>query len=134
MKALTILQPWAEMIARGVKLVENRIWQTKYRGPLAIHVGKSRKRLDEENPAAWPVQYGVELPRESELVFGAFVAVGELVDCVPIADVEDHFAPWANGPVCWILDNVRRIEPIYCPGAQQIWTPPRKIMPKLLAV
>jgi ASCH domain len=133
MKALTILQPWAEMIARGVKLVENRIWQTKYRGPLVIHVGKSRQWLKSEDPAIWPVKYGVELPSENELEFGAFIAVAKLVDCVPIAEVDDRFAPWAFGPMCWVLENVRRIEPIYCPGAQQIWIPPRKIMPKLLA-
>ena len=43
MKAITIWQPWAELIARGVKLVENRTWRTHYRGPVAIHAGLSNK-------------------------------------------------------------------------------------------
>ncbi len=37
MKALTIWQPWASLIACGVKKYETRSWPTKYRGPIAIH-------------------------------------------------------------------------------------------------
>lgn len=40
MKALTIRQPWASLIALGVKTIETRSWPTKYRGPIAIHAGK----------------------------------------------------------------------------------------------
>ena len=40
MKALTIQQPWASLIASGDKLYETRTWPTKYRGPIAIHAGK----------------------------------------------------------------------------------------------
>lgn len=36
-KALTIRQPWAELILRGRKPYELRSWRTKYRGPLVIH-------------------------------------------------------------------------------------------------
>lgn len=37
MKALTIWQPWASLVACGVKKYETRSWSTKYRGPIAIH-------------------------------------------------------------------------------------------------
>lgn len=36
-KALTVWQPWASLIAHGVKVFETRSWATKWRGPLAIH-------------------------------------------------------------------------------------------------
>jgi len=49
MKAVTIYQPYAELIARGEKRVENRSWRTDYRGPLAIHAGCSRAWL-----RSWP--------------------------------------------------------------------------------
>ena len=39
MKALTVRQPWASLIAVGAKRVETRSWPTAYRGPRAIHVG-----------------------------------------------------------------------------------------------
>lgn len=37
MKALTLWQPWATLVAMGEKKIETRCWQTKYRGELAIH-------------------------------------------------------------------------------------------------
>ena len=39
MKALTIRQPWAWAIIFDGKDVENRSWNTSYRGDLAIHAG-----------------------------------------------------------------------------------------------
>ena len=39
MKVLTLHQPWASLVALGVKTIETRSWSTKYRGPLAIHAG-----------------------------------------------------------------------------------------------
>jgi hypothetical protein len=36
-KALTLWQPWATLIAMGEKRIETRCWSTKYRGELAIH-------------------------------------------------------------------------------------------------
>lgn len=124
MRALTIQQPWAEMIARGVKRVENRTWRTRYRGPLAIHVGKSRAWMESEDASAWPVRYGVPMPRLDELAFGAIIAVAELVDCVPVEDLSAELRghPFASGPWCWVLTNAKRIEPIRCKGAQLVWT------------
>lgn len=37
MKALSIRQPWAWLIANGYKDIENRSWRTNYRGPVLIH-------------------------------------------------------------------------------------------------
>ena len=37
MKALSLRQPWASLIADGRKTIETRTWRTHYRGPLAIH-------------------------------------------------------------------------------------------------
>lgn len=39
MKALTIKQPWAQLIAYGIKDIENRTRPTNYRGRIAIHAG-----------------------------------------------------------------------------------------------
>ncbi|WP_090371383.1 ASCH domain-containing protein [Nitrosospira sp. Nl5] len=42
--ALSVQQPWAELIITGCKSIEIRSWQTDYRGPLWIHAGRK------ENP------------------------------------------------------------------------------------
>lgn len=114
MKAITICQPYAELIARGEKPIENRMWSTPFRGPLAIHAGKSLNWLDDDdNPA--------------DFVFGAVVAVADLVACLHVNQawpsrwrhLIDH--EHANGPWCWVLENVRRIDPVPYRGAQGLW-------------
>ena len=42
MKALSIMQPWAWLIVNGHKSVENRTWNTNYRGQLLIHAGRKQ--------------------------------------------------------------------------------------------
>lgn len=41
MKVITIKQPFATLIAQGLKEYEFRTWKTKYRGDILIHAGKS---------------------------------------------------------------------------------------------
>jgi len=42
LKAITIWQPWASLIAIGEKQYETRSWKTDYRGPIAIHAAAKR--------------------------------------------------------------------------------------------
>lgn len=44
MKALTLTQPWATLVAIGAKRIETRNWSTGYRGELAIHAAKGFPR------------------------------------------------------------------------------------------
>ena len=39
MKVLTLKQPWATLVAEGIKKYEFRSWKTKYRGKILIHAG-----------------------------------------------------------------------------------------------
>lgn len=41
MKVITIKQPWATLIAKGLKQYEFRTWKTNYRGDILIHASKS---------------------------------------------------------------------------------------------
>ncbi len=125
MKALTISQPYASLIADGEKWVENRTWETNYRGPLAIHAGKGTQYLTRAELAEYPN--------------GCIVAVANLFACMPrpsmismsrhqkiqasdltLGKVLDH--EHCEGPWCWILRDVRKLrEPIPCKGSQGIW-------------
>lgn len=40
--ALSLRQPWAWLVAAGIKPVENRTWPTKFRGRFYIHAAKSK--------------------------------------------------------------------------------------------
>lgn len=86
MKALTIWQPWASLIAGGVKQYETRSWATKYRGPIAIHaavkdpnklplMGKGAlERIVREEIAAG------RCPTWCSMPLGAVIATAELVN------------------------------------------------------
>lgn len=124
MKALTICQPYAHLIAViGEKKIENRTYETHYRGPLAIHAGKSRSWLGEDDERLYP-----------DMVFGAVVGVCDLAACVRVDSLRQfarrNWKRWgwvvghahAHGPWCWILENVLRLtEPIPWKGAQGLW-------------
>lgn len=48
MKALTLTQPWASLVAIGAKQIETRSWSIKYRGPLAIHAARHFPRIAQD--------------------------------------------------------------------------------------
>ena len=50
MLALSVRQPWAWAIARGHKVIENRDWDTRFRGTLAIHASLSVDLDSSERP------------------------------------------------------------------------------------
>ena len=108
MKALSVRQPWAWLIAQGYKTVENRTWATNYRGPLLIHAGKkpdlTRSELDEIR-RIFREEGGIDIP--ADLPTGGIVGVVELVDCVQeCADPDD--AVWHEpGFWAWVLRDAR---------------------------
>jgi ASCH domain len=73
MKALTIRQPWAELILRGRKPFELRTWRTKYRGPLVIHAAAKIDAWDAQNFGLNP----------EKLTTSAFVGFAILSDVRP---------------------------------------------------
>ena len=49
MKTLSIRQPWASLIIKGFKNVENRSWRTPIRGEIAVHASASKAEDDWED-------------------------------------------------------------------------------------
>lgn len=116
MKALTIAQPYADMIVKGEKIIENRKWPapaTLVGQRLAIHAGKSRSWMDQE-----------DLDERPDMVFGAIVATAELMACMHVDKLPLHFVTRddAQGPWCWIFDHVEKVDPpVPVSGAQRVW-------------
>lgn len=93
MRALSLTQPWATLVAIGAKQIETRSWRTRYRGPLAIHAAKGLAPLGgnrglnalvAQEPfwstlMAAGCTFGRRAP--TGLPFGAIVAVCNLVGC-----------------------------------------------------
>ena len=126
MKALSLLQPWASLIATGAKKIETRSWSTKYRGPLAIHASRSNKN----NLLRYLEPFLTWLKGIGLLPLGAIVATCDLVDCIKmtpeliesIKSPELDFGVYAVGRYAWILENIKPLEkPIPASGALSLW-------------
>lgn len=95
MKALSIRQPWADLIVLGHKDVENRTWLTRYRGPLLIHASMTFDHgCKGVVNRAWS--------QEGRYRYGGIVGIADLVDCVTESDSE-----WFTGPYGFVLENAR---------------------------
>lgn len=106
MKALTLWEPYASAIEKGLKKYETRSWKTSYRGPIAIHA--SVKSLSPEY-LQLAERYGIKP------VFGEIVAIADLVDCILMTPelisvqpkVEIDFGDWRVGRYAWCFKNIR---------------------------
>src|SRR4051794_14365286 len=97
MKTLTVRQPFAHLIATGVKSIENRAWPTAHRGPLLIHAAKNTDPRDAATLTALEDRGIVFLP--ADLIYGAIIAVVDVVDCLRYNDLSRGLAddPFAFG-------------------------------------
>lgn len=131
LRAISLTQPWATLVAIGAKRIETRSWRTPYRGQLAIHAAKTfptdaRSRCHQEPIKATLMASGIE--SLADLPLGAVVAVGHLVDCVPtesltsISRVERAFGDYTPGRFGWLFEGVEPLpEPIPARGALGLW-------------
>lgn len=103
---LSIRQPWVWLILAGVKPVENRVWATKFRGPILLHAAKgmTRAEYDEAQEMAWGIQGDLTFPWPDELPRGGIVGMATIVDCVP-----EHRSPWFGGPYGFVLEDVQAL-------------------------
>lgn len=128
MKALTLWQPWASLIAWGEKQYETRSWPTPYRGLLAIHAGlnddtQELLRLNSFYREAFFRGRRLSTPVPK----GAVLCLVNLVDCVPTAGLsitqkEQNFGDYSSGRFAWKLELVEVFPaPIPAKGKQGLW-------------
>lgn len=118
MRALSVRQPWAWAIIHAGKNIENRNWQTKYRGPLLIHAGRTL-------PTGWDRDIVKDTIQKSDRDFpdcegswnlcGGIIGSVELVDCVHVESVRAgklglRGNPWARGPWLWMFRDPEPID------------------------
>jgi hypothetical protein len=99
MKALSIQQPWAWLIANGHKDIENRTWSTRFCGPVLIHTGKNSDSLSDYEIQAIAGKTEVPFPPEN-LKQGGIIGIVDIVDCVRFSS-----SFWFCGPYGFVLRN-----------------------------
>lgn len=114
--ALSIRQPWAELILRGEKIIETRKWSTSFRGEFYIHASKiiDRKACKE---------FGIDL---DSLVTGALIGKATIKDVVEyhtdkqfVLDNEKHmsgFYGFTRPTFGFLLRDIKKIAPISAKG------------------
>lgn len=140
MKAISLWQPWASLVALQEKLWETRSRQISHRGPIAIHAAKVTEhaliytRCD-------PFKSAMErnaIADRKELPYGAIVAIANLSEIVTTtewlrrfcktpadrkADKEYCFGNYEPGRFAWHLENIRPlVKPLQMRGRQFVWT------------
>lgn len=124
MKVLTIKQPFATLIAEGLKVYEFRTWKTKYRGEILIHAGKG---IDKKAMKKFE-HLGLDYPS------GCIIAKVNLTDCITVDDDFRKILSEKNSLVYssiikhtdwkgygFKLENVEKISPIYINGKLSFW-------------
>lgn len=115
MKALSVKQPWASLIACGFKTIECRTWKTEYRGPLLICSSKGDFEIND----------GLVAPG------GMSLAVVELVDVrrMERADIDAAYLPEdaeavsnALAGFAWVLRREMEIVPVPVKGKLNLFS------------
>ncbi len=122
MRAISIKQPWAELIVAGFKDIENRSWHTKIRGRVLIHASKGIDKAamrEVEKMAAEAEAEGKAGKLDRFHLRGGIVGSVEIVDCVTNSDSD-----WFHGPYGFVLRAPRCCNFIECSGSQRWFNVP----------
>jgi hypothetical protein len=129
MKAITLYQPWASLVALGAKKYETRSWQTPYRGLIAIHAGK-RFTNEESNYLRRP-EFKDVLGNEPDLPLGMMLCICRLKNIIHVVDYdwlgglsrqERVFGNYMHGRYAWELEVVLKLSPpIAVRGQMGLW-------------
>lgn len=125
MKTISIKQPWASLIAHGIKNIENRTWKCpeKYIGTrVLIHASStpafsSWDTLNNEQIFSKDESYLKDI-NICDIPLGAIIGSVEIVSCE-----QNHRSIWAEKGVWnWALTNpILFDKPISCKGKLSFW-------------
>ncbi len=121
MKVITLKQPWATLVAEGIKKYEFRSWKYNYRGKILIHAGAG---IDKEYMEKFK-HLNLDYPQKR------IIAEVEIKDCISLDDAiskkinADNPLVYGNKirtGYAWKLENVRKVYSTdEVSGKQGIW-------------
>ena len=123
-RALSIKQPWAWLIVNGYKTVENRNWNTKFRGGFIVHAGKSfDKDGYEDVKSKFPE---ITMPEIKDFERGGVVGEVFLDHVIPQSQyslLTSDDKKWFIGKYGFILSEAKRLPFQPCKGKLGFFTP-----------
>lgn len=121
MKALSVREPWATLIANGRKTIELRTWTTDYRGPLLICCGS---RPWQNTAGRLPLVPEAELARICEQPLGIAICTVELVDVRPANALDARGAcvePDIEREFAWVIEDPTPLAPVPITGRLKLF-------------
>lgn len=136
-KALSLLQPFAELVVIRSKHFETRSWPTKYRGELYIHA--SAKFHSEYLELCYRDEhFKREIPNPHSLQVGKIIGKCWVDGCYPVEEVRDNlvgspelsFGDYSDGRWAWMLTHAEKFkQPIPYKGSLSIWDFDSSLLP-----
>lgn len=126
MRAISIRPPWAWAIFYAGKDIENRCWNTKMRGTVAVHASKTMSRPHYEEVVAEIGQLAprAKVPPYEALPRSAIVGLVDIIGCDKKTQSKWH----DRGQYGFVLANPRALpKPIPCDGWLNFWEAPENI-------
>ena len=155
MRALTLYQPWAQLMVWGLKNIETRSWAAPRNligQRIAIHAGKREPR---------PTEWNIDVQRavlqragsSHSMPMGAAVATARLIECMQVIGepddnglvscrgfgelgdapeyeatiTPDRYGDFSVGRWLWVFQDLQRVEPDPTNGRQGVWTLPAAV-------
>jgi hypothetical protein len=120
MKALSLTQPWAQLVVLGEKRWETRGWATRYTGPLLIHAAKTFPRAAKDVALSEPYRARLTYhgwdPVTTILPVGAVIGSVYMVGCqaahevAPRLDAQERaFGDYGPRRYAFALTNPKRL-------------------------
>ena len=102
MKAISVRNPWAWLIVHGHKDIENRRWNSPYRGRLLIHASKTFDLEGAEYIKEAMEEAGLDYPTDFQ--FGGIIGEVNMIDCISKSD-----NLWFHGPYGFVFTDARTV-------------------------
>ena len=121
MKAISLWQPFASLIAAGHKTIETRRWPTSHRGDLLICAAQRRMGFEELYLMASMERTSREIPRP--IPYGQALAIVRVVGCRRMVEADEDAAccDLYSGAWAWLLEDIRKIAPFPVRGKQMFF-------------
>lgn len=116
MKALSLKQPFAELILQGRKKIELRKWNTKFRGEFLIHASKKPEEKSMKAFGFNSLPSGYIVGKATLKGVKIYKNYKEFND-----DKNLHLASKEWGSYGFVLGNVQRMKQIPCKGSLGFW-------------
>jgi len=113
MKALSVKNPWALLVAHGIKPIENRTWRTDFRGRIYIHASQKPAFTELQSCLTYAQWNDIPEDKQRDMLIGrwpnsAIIGEVDIVDCVL-----GHPSIWSEQTAVVLRKGIPTEVPVY---------------------